>query len=154
METYTHLKPVSSKQPAGTDDTTPSTLARSILQTFLAQRWHTLQDLVHPDAQLETGYSVPGTRFDAQRFVDSAWAAGTSGAYKPEFELVLTLDDHTALVVAKIRFEIGKDDFTERDAAYLMTFKDSLLWRNLVFDSVDEALTAYRAVRVDLPEAV
>jgi hypothetical protein len=142
VEAYTRWNSVSPEPPSSAAGTTPATLARTVLQTFLEQRWDTLPSLIHPDAEMEAGFSVPGARFDAKQMMDAAWAAATSGAYRPEYELALTLDDHTALVVARIRFQIGQDEFSERDAAYVMTFKDSLLWRTRIYDSVDEALAA------------
>jgi hypothetical protein len=152
VEAYTRWNLVSSDQPATAAGTTPATLARNVLQSLLEQRWERLPSLIHPDAEMEAGFSTPGARFDAKQFVDAAWAASMSGAYRPEYELVVALDEHTALVVARIRFQVGKDDVSERDAAYLMTFKDSLLWRTRVFDSVDEALAALGAGEREHPD--
>jgi hypothetical protein len=124
---------------------TPAALAREVLQAFVERRFDVLPSLVHPEADLEAGFATPGARFDGRRVLDGAWAAASSGAYRPVYELVESLDDETALVSVTIRYEIGTDLFSEREAAYLMTFKDGLLSRNRIFDSVDEALAAHRA---------
>ena len=154
MEAHSRTKAHVSEQAADAEGTSPAALARNVLDTFLAQRWHTLQDLIHPDADVEAGFSFRGTHFDAKQVLEAAWAAGTSGTYRPEYDLIVTLDDKTALVTVRIKFQLGEDHITKRGAAYLMTFKDSLLWRNRVFNSVEEALTAHRAGQAEPPEAV
>lgn len=129
---------------------TPAERARLILQLFLDQRIDLLRSLLHPDAQLETGFATPGARFDQHGVLDAAWVAINSGAYRPEYELVESLDDSTALVGVSIRYEIGEDLFSERDAAILMSFRDGLLWRSRFFDTIDDARRAQRLrVRLD-----
>lgn len=126
---------------------TPAERARTILQLYLAQQIDRLPALIHPEAELEAGFATPGAQFNAEGVVDAAWAAVSSGAYRPEYEVVESLGDDTALVGVRIRYVIGEGLFSERDAAYLMTFRDGLLWRTRIFDSADEALAAYRASR-------
>jgi hypothetical protein len=128
----------------GTLVETPAGLARSVLQSFLERRFEALAALIHPDADIEAGFAVPGARFGAKSLLDGAWAAATSGAYQPAYDFVQTLGPATALVSVTIRYEIGQGLLSEREAAYLMTFKDGLLWRNRIFDSVEEALDAHR----------
>jgi hypothetical protein len=124
---------------------TPAVLARQVLQSFLDQRFETLAALLHPDADIEAGFAAPGARFGPKTLLDAAWAAATTGAYRPEYEFVQTLDADTALVAVTIRYEVGQGLLSEREAAYLMTFRDRLLWRNRIFDSVEEALDAHGA---------
>jgi len=119
-------------------------LARRILQLYVDGRMHLLPPLIHPDADLEAGFAAPGARFDADDVLDAAWVATSSGAYQPQYEVVESLDAETAVVGATIRYEIGTGLFSEREASYLMTFREGLLWRTRIFDSVDEALDAYR----------
>jgi hypothetical protein len=126
---------------------TPAALARDVIQSFLAQRWDRLETLLHPDAQLETGFSLPGARFAKKEVLDAGWVAAKSGAYKPEYQLVESLDDSTALVGVRLRYEIGKGLFSERDAAYLMRFDDGLLRETRVFESVEDAIDAHRQGR-------
>jgi hypothetical protein len=123
----------------------PAELSRRILQLYLAKRVDLLPELIHPDADLEAGFAAPPTRFDAEHVLDAAWVAISTGAYRPVYEVVEALDDETALVGATIRYEIGEGLLSEREATYLMTFRDGLLSRTRIFDSVDEALAAYRA---------
>ena len=123
----------------------PAELARRILQLYLAKRVEVLPALIHPEADLEAGFATPHARFDAEQAVDAAWVAVSSGAYQPEYETAESLDDETALVGATIRYEVGEGLLSEREATYLMTFRDGLLWRTRIFDSVDEALAAHRA---------
>jgi hypothetical protein len=134
-----------SQQASGAVSVTPAVLARDVLQSFLEQRWDKIETLIHPDADLEAGFAVPGARFDKDRLLRSSWVAFTSGAYKPEYDLIQALDDSTALVAVRLRYEIGKDLFSKREAVYVMSFKDGLLWRNRIFDSMDDALTAHQA---------
>ena len=126
---------------------TSAELARTILRLYLDQRLDRLRALIHPEAELEAGFATPGAQFDADGVLDAAWVAASSGAYRPEYEVVESLGDDTALVGVRIRYVIGEGLLSERDAAYLMTFRDGLLWRTRIFDSVDEALTAYRAAQ-------
>jgi hypothetical protein len=116
-----------------------------VTQAYLDQRWDRLEDLIHPDARLETGFSVPGAKFGRGEVLDAGWAASSTGAFRPEYQLAESLDDRTALVAVRIRLQVGDDLFSERDAAYLMTFEEGLLRETLVFDSVDAALAAHRA---------
>jgi hypothetical protein len=125
--------------------TTPAELARRILQLYLDQRVELLPALIHPEADLEAGFATPNARFGAEEALDAAWVAVSTGAYRPVYEVVETLDEHTALVGATIRYEIGEGLLSEREATYLMTFCDGLLWQTRIFDSVDEALAAHRA---------
>jgi hypothetical protein len=124
---------------------TPAALARAILQLYLEQRMERLPALIHAEAELEAGFATPGARFDADGVLDAAWVALSSGAYQPEYEVVESLGDDTALVGVTIRYVVGEGLRSEREAAYLMTFRDGLLWRTRIFDSADEALAAYRA---------
>ena len=140
---------VPSLEPSAEAASTPSRLARAVLQSFLEQRWNELDALTHPEADIETGFAVPGARFDKEQMLRSSWVASTSGAYKPEYDLIETLDENTALVAARLRYQIGKDLFSDREAVYVMSFKDGLFWRNRIFDSIDEALAAHHA---GLPE--
>jgi hypothetical protein len=123
----------------------PAELARRILRLYLDQQLDLLPPLIHPEADLEAGFATPGARFGSDTVLDGAWAAATSGAYRPEYEVVESLDEHTALVGVTIRYVIGEGLFSEREATYLMTFRDGLLWRTRIFDSVEEALGARRA---------
>jgi hypothetical protein len=123
---------------------TSAALARDVIQCFLEQRWDRLETLLHPDAQLETGFSVPGARFAKKEVLDAGWVAAKSGAFQPEYQLVESLDKSTALVGVRLRFEIGKGLFSERDAAYLMRFQDGLLVETRVFESVEAALAAHQ----------
>jgi hypothetical protein len=128
-------------------DKSPAELAGTILRLYLDQRVHELRPLLHPEADLEAGFAAPGTRLSADATIDAAWVAMSSGAYRPEYACVETLDSATALVGAKIRYEIGEGLFSERDAAMVMTFKDGLLWRTRIYDSIDEALEAHETRR-------
>lgn len=123
----------------------PAELARTLLQLYLDQRMDLLPALIHPEADLEAGFATPNARFDAARALDAAWVAVNTGAYKPVYEVVESLDDDTALVGATIRYEIGEGLLSEREATYLMTFRDGLLSRTRIFDSVEDALAAHRA---------
>jgi hypothetical protein len=124
---------------------TPAELAREVLESFLAQRFERLRDLLHPDLDVEAGWAVSGAHFDKQATLDGSWVAATSGAYKPEYQFVQSLDADTALVAVHIRYEIGTDLFSERDVAYLMTFKGGLLIKNRIFDSIEDALEAHHS---------
>jgi hypothetical protein len=132
---------------ASADDraTSPAMLARSVLDSFLEQQWNLLEDFLHPDADLEVGWAGPGSRLDKMHALDDAWAVGGRGVYQPEYEVVRSLDANTALVSVTIRHEVGPGLHSERSAAYLMTFKDGLLLRNRIFDSVEDAVEAHRA---------
>ena len=124
---------------------TPAERARLILQLYLDQRLDELPPLIHPEAELEAGFATPGATFDQDTILDAAWAASSTGAYRPQYELVESLDETTALVGVRIRYVIGEDLFSERDAAILMTFRDGRLWRSRFFDTIDDALQAHRA---------
>src|SRR6266511_2185915 len=134
----------SSQERSAVTPASPAALACDVLQSFLEQRWERLELLLHPDADLETGFSVPGARFGKKEVLDAGWVAGTSGAYQPEYQLVESLDDRTALVAVTLRFQIARDLFSERDAAFLMMFDDGLLRETRVFDSIDEAFGVHR----------
>jgi hypothetical protein len=124
---------------------TPAALARDVTQAYLDQQWDRMELLIHPEARLETGFSVPGASFGKQAALDAGWVARSTDAFRPEYQLAESLDADTALVAVRIRYQVGDDLFSERDAAYLMTFDDGLLRETLVFDSVDAALAAHRA---------
>jgi hypothetical protein len=135
------------KRTTNFQDETPATAAeraRRILQLYLEGRVNLLPALIHPEADLEAGFATPNARFDADQVLDAAWVAVSSGAYRPQYEVVESLDHETALVGATIRYEIGEGLFSERDATYLMTFRDGLLLRTRIFDTVEEALAAHR----------
>jgi hypothetical protein len=119
-------------------------LARDVLHAFVEQRWDELPRLLHPDAELEAGFAAPGARFGRHEVLDAAWVAASSGAYRPEYQFVESLDERTALVAVRIRLQIGTDLCSERDAAYLMTFVDGLLMTTRVFDSTEIAVAAHR----------
>jgi hypothetical protein len=127
----------------GPAEATPAERARVILQLFLDQHMDLLRPLIHPDADLETGFGAQGARFDQDGALNAGWVAMSSGAYRPEYEFVESLDDETALVGVSIRYEIGEDLFSERDAAMLLTFRDGLLWQSRLFDTIDQALEAH-----------
>jgi hypothetical protein len=123
----------------------PAALAREVIDCFLEQRWDRLAELLHPGAQLETGFSVPGARFGKKEVLAAAWVTATTGAFQPEYQAIESLDERTALVGVFLRYEIGTDLYSEREAAYLMTFEDGLLLDTCIHDSIDDALAAHRA---------
>ena len=140
------------RPPRVADDHPPTTgspaeRARRILHLYLEQQIAMLPPLIHPEAQLEAGFGAPGATFDSKSVLDAAWVAASTGAYRPTYELVESLDEDTALVGVRIRYEIGEGLFSDREAAYLMVFRDGLLWSNRVFDSIEEAIESHRTQR-------
>jgi len=122
----------------------PAVLAREVIRSYLDQRWDELGSLLHPECELETGFSVPGARFWKKAAIDAGWAALSTGAFQPEYQALESLDEETALVAVHLRYEIGSGLYSERDAVYLMRFEDELLRQTRVYDSIEAALGAHR----------
>lgn len=123
------------------------TLLDAISDTFTTRDWAALRALYHDDARI---VSVAGGNrvlsADALMEILSAVESGSYGTNDAETE---ALDDSAVVVSGVVRERHGSEaTFTPN--AWVLTFRDGLVWRSRAYPSVDDARAAYAEYGLDL----
>ena len=119
-------------------------------EAFAEQDWDRLARLYHPEAKLEA--VMAGDDFmSATELIDALEQAVRNPRYRPpSWSSPRDIDDHAALITGVAGRRLEHDGFTEGSRAWVMTFRDDLLYRSRVFSTPDEALRCYGEHGVEL----
>jgi hypothetical protein len=119
-------------------------------EAFAERDWERLTRLYHPKAKLQAvmagDESLSGTELVSafRRAVDDP------GYRPPSWSSARDVDEHAALITGVAGRRLEHRGLSEGSRAWVMTFRDDLLYRSRVFATVDEALRCYREHGVDL----
>ena len=112
----------------------PEQLAQRLWLSFRGHNWDLVLTLLHPEARIESSLA-PGRTLTAHETVEY-WRNGIrDGLFDPKPVGFVELDDNRVLLLGPLRptTEVGDAD------AYVLTFRDGLLWRANYYASVEEA---------------
>ncbi len=136
--------------PAGREDAPRSLpLLDAVASAFNRRDWDRLRTLYHDDALLVTviahGNVVgPDELMDIFRDLEqTAYLIGRE-------QRVVAIDDHAVIVVAPLRYEPSAGGIAHSSRAWLLTFKDELVYRSRDFHDEQEARDAYALHGIDL----
>jgi hypothetical protein len=63
---------------------------------------------------------------------------------------IIPIDEHAGLIRGTARFQDEHDRFRTLERVWLFTFRDGLIYRQQITETVEEAETVYRRLGVDL----
>jgi ketosteroid isomerase-like protein len=122
-------------------------LLDAISEAFTTSDWARLRSLYHDDARI---WSVAGGDrvLSADELIDvlsrtEGWSYSTDGARTEAL-------DENAVVVLGIARQRIEAEAVFISSAWLLTFRDGLVWRSRAYRSLAEARTAYDELGVDL----
>jgi hypothetical protein len=119
-------------------------------EAFADRDWERLGRLYHPQAKLEA--VMAGDDFmTATELIGALQRAVNAPRYRPpSWSSPRDIDDHAALITGVSGRRLEHSAFTEGSRAWVMTFRDELLYRSRVFTTSDEALRCYEEHGVEL----
>ena len=127
--------------------TSASDLAGRLRAALEVEDWSQLRALYHPDARIATVLSGRDP-LTADESVAAIRAAVEAGTYSSDWFCMHDLDELAVVTVGDVTTAPARR--TARDVCWLSTFRDGLVYRTAVFDSVPDAYRAYRTLGVEL----
>jgi hypothetical protein len=122
-------------------------LLESISDAFATRDWELLRSLYDDRARIVAVAAGEGV-LDPDQLIQ-VLSASEPGSYSTDDAQTEALDAQAVVVwgIARQR-EVGETTFTP--SAWLLTFRDGLVWRSKAYRSVDAARSAYREHGLDL----
>jgi hypothetical protein len=133
------------------DGSEPSSivLTREVSSAFTSGDWPRLRRLYHDEAIL-----TPVAAFDELLTPDEIIEVFKRLEQDPFYELgemsTVALDEQAAMVSGRLRFRLSSGGFGDGFRAWVLTFKDGLVYRTRAYLSEDEARTAYAELGLGL----
>ena len=117
-------------------------LTRVVMEAFADSNWPVLRDLCHEDALLSTlAAQLEVMTPDELMLVLAEVTAGD--VYGIDGMTATAVDETAALLTGRIRFPLAAGGFGEGDRAWLLTYRDGLLYRLRAYTSARKARAAY-----------
>ena len=116
---------------------------------FTARDWTAMRALYHPDARILTVTGGPEF-LGADEIVLELERASEHSTYsvKPSGQVVL--DEHAAIVTGRMRRPVTPRGFEDAGHVWLITIRDGLVYRQVIYQDTEEATAAYRSLGVAL----
>jgi hypothetical protein len=117
-------------------------LLEAITEAFTTRDWASLRALYHDDARISS--VAAGDRILGADELMEILAGIESGSYATDDAETVALGDDAVVVWGLVRQRYETETrFTPN--AWVLTFRDGLVWRSRAYSSVDEARRAYEA---------
>ena len=129
---------------------TPSELVTTMSEAFADRDWERLRRLYHPEAQLQAVMAGEGFLSGTELVSAFQRAVDDSGYRPPSWSSARDIDEHAALITGVAGRRLEHRGLTEGSRAWVMTFRDGLLYRSRFFATANQALRCYREHGVDL----
>jgi ketosteroid isomerase-like protein len=124
------------------ENESPDLLAHALFAAIEARDRDAVARLVHPTAELEMamarGQTVRG-REAVLATLEAAWAR----VHSLRIDEAEVLSPMTVLLCGRSRHPIEPGGFADTGVFWLCTYRDGLLWRQRVFENVDDARAAW-----------
>jgi len=124
-------------------------LVNAVSDAYLASDWKALRALYHDDALLST-LAAQQQIVPPDELVEIFARVTTETIYEVNASETIPIDDQAVLVTGRIRYPVASGGFGEGQRAWMLTFKDGLLYRTCAFTSAARARAAYMQYGVDL----
>jgi ketosteroid isomerase-like protein len=122
-------------------------LLRAISDAFESRDWTTLRSLYRDDARI-TAVAAGHRTLSPDELVE-VLSAAESRSYATDDAETAALDEN-AVVVWGLVVQRDEGATTFMPSAWVLTFRDGLVWRSKAYESVDEGRAAYAAYGLDL----
>jgi hypothetical protein len=110
--------------------------------------WDRLRELLHSDARIGV-FAAGGKPVEVETAISAMRSADAQIFYKADVKATRALDDHAVVLEGAVDHALDGERVVEPHA-WLYVFVDGLLYRSEMFDSAEEAVTAYRERGRDL----
>ena len=124
----------------------PSQRVERLREAADARDWNLLRSRCHPDARLVLRMTE-GTALALDDALAVLRADADAGAYEPTHYYIGDLDGSAAIAVGSV---MGPHDQKAKHLCWLLTFRDGLLYRQVLCETSNEAEELYRDVGVEL----
>lgn len=122
-------------------------LLEAISYAFATRDWTALRALYHDEALILS--VAGGDRLLTPDELIEVLAAIEVKRYLTDDDETDALDENAVIVAGLVR-ERHAVEITYTPSAWVLTFKDGLVWRSRAYDSVEEARAAYAQAGIDL----
>ena len=129
---------------------TPSELISSMSEAFAERDWERLERLYHPEAKLQAVMAGDESLSGMELVSAFRRAVDDPGYRPPSWSSARDIDEHAALITGVAGRRLEHRGLSEGSRAWVMTFRDDLLYRSRFFATVDEALRCYQEHGIDL----
>jgi len=124
-------------------------LLEAISDAFRTKDWERLRSRYHDGARIVSVAARERVLSPDELIEVLSDMLDAAGSYWTDDAKTRAFDDNAVVVSGVLR---QRDDVQTRDVhtAWLLTFKDGLVWRSMAFRSIDDARAAYEELGVDL----
>ena len=124
-------------------------LTKAVSDAYVNSDWVALRALYHDDALLST-LAAQQEIVPPDELLQIFARVTTETIYAIDATETTAIDDDAVLVTGRIRFPLASGGFGEGRRAWILTFKDGLLYRTCAYTSAARARAAYAQHGVDL----
>lgn len=129
--------------------TTPNQHVEHLRAAVDRRDWIGLRSLCHPEARLVTPLSG-GVALSVDEAIDALRMEIEASNYAAFHYYVDDLDEHAAVAVGAFRLTEPSGFYESSHVCWVVTFVEGLLFRQQLFDSLEEGQRAYRELGVEL----
>jgi hypothetical protein len=124
------------------------TLVNECLKAHREGDWDRLREFLHSDARIGV-FAAGGKPVEVETAIRAMRSAHAQFLYKADVKALRALDDHAVVLEGAVDHARDGERVVEPHV-WLYVFVDGLLYRSEMFDSAEEAVTAYRERGRDL----
>jgi hypothetical protein len=117
---------------------------------FAERDWERLERLYHPEAKLQAVMAGDESLSGMELVSAFRRAVDDPGYRPPSWSSARDIDEHAALITGVAGRRLEHRGLSEGSRAWVMSFRDDLLYRSRVFATVEEALCCYEEQGVNL----
>jgi hypothetical protein len=118
-------------------------LLDELTAAFTARDWARLRRLYHPQARLAT-IASSGAYLNREQTIEVLQQASATPGYAAAISAAQPLDQHAALLAARLRQPDTTSTIPQTTRIWLHTTRDGLLYRTAVYPNPLQAQNAYR----------
>jgi hypothetical protein len=122
-----------------------------LFRLFTARNWREMRALYHPSALILTVTGGPAP-LPADEIINELERASKDLVYSVRGDPGIALDEHAVIVTGSMRRRLPHGGFEEAGHTWLLTTRDGLIYRQGIYNDVDEATDVYARLGVTLGE--
>ena len=127
----------------------PIALADAVTAAYARADWPGLRALYHDEALLST-LAAQQVIVPPDELIRILTQVTAETIYEVDEMTSRAIDDDAVIVTGRIRYPLAAGGFAEGNRAWLLTFKDDLLFRTCAYTTAAKARAAYAAHGIDL----
>lgn len=122
----------------------PAELAREVFGAIDGEDAATLHDLIHPDAQLEMAMAR-GELVNGRDAVLTMLRAAWKRVHSLSISELHQLSADAVIIEGRSRYPLEGGGFADAGLVWLCEYRGGMLWRQRLFNSVNDARTAWES---------